>query len=187
MTISYQSVTMSNDFERHLFRKTRQLEGETLDQYCTQLWQCAETCGFTDVNSEIKLPMVDGVINPKLPMKGLKEGMTLDKFLEHVEAGQATELDKRRTEVTEEHLKHSRAHLSGPVPDESVNAVRHRTYGKSGKPAVKVDKPFEAKKYFKCGGLFPHKGRCRAKNWKCRNQYGHYTDFCSGKRKSAVV
>ena len=41
-------------------------------------------------------------------MKRLKEGMNLDKFLE---AGQATELDKRRTEVMEEHLKHSRAHL----------------------------------------------------------------------------
>ena len=39
----------NNDFEGHLFTKTRQLEGETLDQYCTRLWQCAKTCGFTDV------------------------------------------------------------------------------------------------------------------------------------------
>ncbi len=53
--------------------------------------------------------------------------------------------DKHRTEVMEEHLEHSRAHLSRPVPDESVNAVRHRdrTYGKSAKTDVKFDKPLK--------------------------------------------
>jgi hypothetical protein len=61
----------NSEFERHLFRKVYQKEGETLDQYCTRLRQLSINCDFpADTrNQEIKMQMVEGVRSSKLRIR----------------------------------------------------------------------------------------------------------------------
>jgi len=100
----------NSQFERHLFRKVYQKEGETLDQYCTRLRQLSINCDFpADTrNQEIKMDMVEGVRSSKLRIKGMGKPITLDEFME---LGKTLELSSRQSKLVEEHLHDSRARM----------------------------------------------------------------------------
>ena len=93
----------NSEFERHLFRKVYQKEGETRP-YCTRLRQLSINCDFPSntCNQEIKMQMVEGVRSLKLRIKGMGIPMTLDEFME---LGKTIELSRRQSKLVEEHLQ----------------------------------------------------------------------------------
>lgn len=185
----------NSEFERHLFRKVYQNEGENLDQFCTRLKQLSINCDFSaeTCEQEIKMQMVEGVLSSKLRMKGMGKPMTLNAFME---LGRTLELSNKQSKIVEEHLQSSRSEAVNYVKSKDNSRRPASSSTKSwkqgqGRPQKK-NTPDESrdshssstKLCYSCGGSYPHEGDCPAKSRRCHNceKYGHYSKMCKSKK-----
>lgn len=80
-------------FERHIFRKCKQNEGESVDAYVTRLKNLAKTCNFGALqNDAIRDQVIDLCRSTKLRRRLLREkDLTLEKLQEIARASEAAE------------------------------------------------------------------------------------------------
>jgi transposase InsO family protein len=162
-------------YERHLFRKMKQSDGETVDQFAYRLRKKAAHCGFQDVDEMIRDQLIDSCHNQAIRRKFLESAATctLDKLLESARSMEAVECQMKEMKM-------------GPDRAEMVNAVDRK--GKSrryGKPGAKSE---GKKKCFRCGetGHFAKDPKCPARSEKCTKcgLMGHRAICCRTKKPS---
>ena len=145
--------------EIYTFRNCKQKEGQTLDEYLTELRKLAKHCEFTDIDKEILSQLIQHCRSNQLRRRALREP---DKGLEDViQLGRAMELSDSQAQAMERHVDQpvNKVSLSGPKKfNRSARGGKH--YHSSKKPS---------KQCWKCGGVFSHKETaCPARDKKCR-------------------
>lgn len=159
-------VPKSNtEYEKYVFRNSKQQDGESLDQFCTRLKKLAVTCEFPVGTSdgEVKSQLIQGCKSSDLRRKALSESMTLSTLLEK---GKSMELSSLHASAME------------TSPPAQLNKVSHTN---QRKPYSK-----NRKSCYNCGGHFPHRGPCPAKDKICYNcrRYGHLSKFCRSPKRA---
>ena len=169
-------------YEVYNFRQARQNQGESLDSYHVRLRQLAKTCDFVDIDKEIKEHIILSCTLSTLRRRALQEEYSLDKLLK----------DGRSFEISESQARH----LEGR--DQAINSVRGRNRSYQARrnyssredktPTQFTKKNFHTYKQSKepnhtcrnCGGHFPHKQVCPAKDKNCKacGKRGHFARVC---------
>ena len=123
-----QSNTMINVYQ---FRKMKQEEGETLEEFYTKLKHQAVLCNFPEgqTDNEIKSQIVMGGSNSHLRRKALEQEMTLAQVL----------TKGKSLEQTEAHATTIESSVNSE--SKSVNAVHKKTGHQSTKPSKTSDRP----------------------------------------------
>ena len=102
----YFSPQVNVPYERHLFRNTKQLSAETVDQFITRLRQRADYCDFGDkMNEQIRDQVIDKCVSHQLRRKLLVKGknLTLDQLQSIARAREASE--KPSEAIESSHVK----------------------------------------------------------------------------------
>ncbi|CAB4044596.1 Retrovirus-related Pol poly from transposon, partial [Paramuricea clavata] len=169
-------------YEVYNFRQARQNQGESLDSYHVRLRQLAKTCDFTDIDKEMKEHIILSCTSNTLRRRALQDEYSLDKLLK---VGRSLEISESQAR-----------HLEGR--DQAINSVRgrNRSYQMRRNYSSREDKPpthFSKKNIHtskqskephqtcrNCGGHFPHKQVCPAKDKDCRacGKRGHFARVC---------
>ena len=78
------SAQLNKPYERHVFRNLKQEEGETVDQFITQLRHQAENCSWDDADELIRDQVIDKCRSADLRRKLLlkETHVTLEKVQE---------------------------------------------------------------------------------------------------------
>ena len=178
-------------YEVYNFRQARQNQGESLDSYHVRLRQLAKTCDFTDIDKEIKEHIILSCTSTTLRRRALQDEYSLDKLLK---VGRSLEISESQAR----HLEGRDQARYLEEKDRTVNSVRgrNRSYqarrnysSRENKPPTHFNKKnFHTYKQSKdpsqtcrnCGGYFPHKQVCPAKNKDCRacGKRGHFARVC---------
>lgn len=165
--------------EQFKFAQTKQIGGETIDQYVTRLKVLAKYCEFTDKDHEIAKQVILHCESEKyrrklLAVKDIKLARVLDLGLIH--------------DTVETHAKV----VEGKADTEGVNAISRRkkfnnSYHNKSKPShgnyQKDNKSLvnqKERKCFNCGGKYPHERECPAKGKECRKcgKLNHFSNSC---------
>ncbi len=105
----------NEEYNRYLFRQTKQANEESLDQYHTKLCKLAEGCGFAEKEKEIKSQIIACCQSHKLRCEALlNPEWTVQRLLEK---GRAQELVEIQATNIEER---------SPETEEKVNALRNK-------------------------------------------------------------
>ena len=180
------------EYEKYVFRNSKQTEGESLDQFCTRLRKLSINCEFADGDTEIKSQIIQGCISHTLRKKALSKTMTLNEL---IETGKVQEQTKLHTSIIEgtnvenpiSHVNHkhdktrSLRHQTRLSSSHTKNSEK-QTHTSSQKHRSNLN---ENKKCYKCGGTFPHETSCPAANRRCYacNRIGHYSSLCRSQSK----
>lgn len=166
-------------YERYIFNKLGQQEGEKFDEFLVKIKTQAKRCDFGTIHdSLVKDKIVIGVINGKLREKLLtKKDLTLTTAIDMCRASEKA--TKQAGEIANE--------------GQMVNAVEARKWSKKGQSSAKRDQLHDEK--FDCNRCGTKHGRanCPAFNKRCSkcNQKGHFASVCrtvsSNQRKSKSV
>ncbi|XP_068750720.1 uncharacterized protein [Montipora capricornis] len=161
---AYFSPQVNTTYEVYNFRQAKQKDGETLDSFHTRLRSLAKTCDFANPDKEIKKQIVLNCQSKSLRRKTLREILDLAGLMK---AGRALEL----SEVEAKDLENK---------DKTVNAIKPPQKGTPTQPKDKQRRPQNHQesrnrdksrkrdgKCRNCGGIYPHRGSCPAKNKKC--------------------
>ena len=169
-------------YEVYNFRQARQNQGESLDSYHVRLRQLAKTCDFADIDKEIKEHIILSCTSSTLRRRALQEEYSLDKLLK----------DGRSFEISESQARHlegrDQAIISVPGRNRSYQARRNYSSREDKTPTQFTKKNFHTYKQSKepnhtcrnCGGHFPHKQVCPAKDKNCKacRKRGHFARVC---------
>ncbi|XP_063380449.1 uncharacterized protein LOC134667087 [Cydia fagiglandana] len=91
--------TKAPSINRVEFRKRNQTASESIDQYITELRKIARTCGFKDMEDQIKEKFIDGLTSNPIKFELLKNSeLSLEKF---VILARSIEAALKTTETTE--------------------------------------------------------------------------------------
>ena len=161
----------NTEYQRYVFRRTQQ-ESKSIDQFYTVLRQIAQTCGFTDVDREIKSQIISGCTSDAVRKKGLCEPeITLIQLLKH----------GRMLELTDAQSK--------AIEGQTVNTVKpvkklHKSYTKNKSQSPhKHPQSKSNQNCHNCGTSWPHKGgqrQCPAFGKTCTkcNKRNHFARVC---------
>ncbi|CAC5388121.1 unnamed protein product [Mytilus coruscus] len=107
--------------ERHVFRKCKQNENESIDSYVTRLKNLAKTCDFgTMLNDAIRDQVIDMCYSTKLRRRLLREkDLTLEKVQDIARASEAA--DQHSAQFEEVHINRVQV-------KRDFNAVRHQRH-----------------------------------------------------------
>ena len=162
------------------FRQAKQKDGETLDSFHTRLRGLAKTCDFANRDKEIKEQIILNCQSNSLRRKALREDLDLAGLMK---AGRALEVSERPAKELES-------------PEKTVNAVKPL---KKGTPAQAKGKQRRQQNHHEsriryqfrkhdgidekcrnCGGTYPHKDSCPAKNRKYSScdKLNHFARVC---------
>ncbi|XP_067044329.1 uncharacterized protein [Acropora muricata] len=171
---------VNTTYEVTNFRKAQQNEGKSFDSFHTRLRTLAKTCEFADADKEIKEQIILSCKSNALRRKALREDLDLTALLK---AGRALELsetqakevesDKTTVNVVNDKRKSEKRSQKGK------GCRRERRSG-SHKESRKFD---EATKCRNCGGTYPHKDSCPARNKKCTS-CGKLNNFAKERRNN---
>ncbi|XP_014665329.1 PREDICTED: uncharacterized protein LOC106807502 [Priapulus caudatus] len=182
------------EYQKFLFRRLVQADGESIDCFHTKLRQAAELCRFPEgsVESEIKSQLISGCSSAKVRRKGLTEGDILLKSL--LSQGRLEEVASKQAAGMLKSREGANAVVAEDAEEEEdVQAVRPRqTYQKrSAVPAASgaatSAAPSQRRKLqcYRCGRFeFPHEGGvCPANGVECRKcgRVGHFAKWCRAK------
>ena len=178
---SYCSPKKNVTFERHIFNTRAQQEGETSDQYVTELKRISTDCEFGDLKEGlIRDRIVCGIRDDGVRARLLREGdLTLQKA---IDICRASELSSSQVKM----LTHSAT--------AEVHAVKKKPFTPNYKPHFK-------RRYHKpstvshppntpssrvcpyCGGEPHNRSKCPASNMPCHQckKLGHFKKMCQGK------
>ena len=170
-------------YEVYNFRQAKQKDGENLDCFHTRLRSLAKTCDFTNPDKEIKEQIILNCKSNSLRRKALREDLDLAGLMK---AGRALELSEIQAKELENH-------------EQTVNAVKFKKRGIStylkGKqrhqqPRQESRTRYESRNHSNsrkenikcrnCGGPYPHKDSCPARNKKCTScgKLNHFARVC---------
>ena len=131
---------VNKEYERAVFRRLRQEPGEKIYAYHTRMRNGVTSCGFEDMDGEMKSHVIQTTTDSKLRKQGLKDvALTLKDI---IEAG-------RNNELTQAHIAEMEKDLHGAVQD--VKKIRHKQ--RRLKPQAK---PQREKTCRNCGNSYPH-------------------------------
>ncbi|MES9884606.1 MAG: hypothetical protein ABW185_27490, partial [Sedimenticola sp.] len=171
----YFKPQVNKEFEIFEFRRMKQYESETVDQFATRLRQKAENCEFSDRDSEIKSQIIQGCTSVSLRRKALKENPSLDEMLlaartMEISTRQADKMDKPDTSTHEKTsaIKRRSAKPSGPKRDFNTRPKQNFQPKPSFQPHQKPNSACR-----NCGGTYPHANVCPA--------FGKRCNFCQKK------
>lgn len=166
---SYFEPIKNTQMEIYKFRTFKQTEGQSLDEFVTELRKLSKTCEFADVDKEILSQVTQNCRSNQLrrrtlrePDKTLSDILTLGKALELADV-QASEVE-REGSVNKIH-KQSKEHM------------------RNDKPQTQTHK--RNTKYRNCGGEFPHRnGSCPEKGKNCNacHKMNQYAKVCKSKQ-----
>ena len=163
-------------YERHRFWSRDQADGETIDQWVTELKTRAASCEFGDQRDLlIRDKIVFGIRDERIKERLLREsGLTLTKALDLCRAAEAT---KEQVQAMNKEAPQ--------IPIRAIRGAQHPRRGKAdAKPTARIlenDKPFKAKqspcRY--CGG-FHQPRQCPAYGKTCSACYkkNHLAKVC---------
>ena len=125
-------------------KRTRK-EGQSLDEFVTELRQLSKNCGFTDLGKEIMSQVIQHCSSSRFRSRAPQEP---DKSLTEI-------LDIGRTlEPTDKHAS---------MENESISAVRYRQKRDTPSNHHETTQDPDPKKTCKnCGGTYPHSDSCPA-------------------------
>ena len=174
------SPQVNTTFEVYNFRQAKQNEGESLDSFHTRLRTLAKTCEFANTDKEIKDQIILNCTSHALRRRALREELDLATLLK---AGRALE----RSEIQAQEFEN--------VQDKIVNAVKpQKKKGAGPKNKAQHARRSESRKNDgstkckNCGGAYPHKDICPAKNKKCNScgKLNHFARVCRTNPPDAV-
>ena len=152
-------------YERHVFRQAKQRHDETIDQFHTRLRHLGTTCGFNDLNEEIRTQLVEQCRSSRVRRKSLREDTTLSDLIAYARSleladKQIDEIERERTLVSQEKV------------------YSNKQLGESSTRGKQQDQTC-----YKCGGKYPHKSECPASGKECRKcrKIGHFAKVCKSK------
>ncbi|XP_041471780.1 uncharacterized protein K02A2.6-like [Lytechinus variegatus] len=143
-------------YETIIFRRERQQQGESIDQYCTRLRKLAERCNFTDAERELKTQIIEGCLSSQLRRKALEKDRGLEEILE---LARSISLSETRTKEVEHVGRAEANHLRTAAGKQKQS----RSWGKA-KPKPTPD---HKQQCYHCGGSYPHAKKCPAKGMTC--------------------
>ena len=156
------------------FRTYRQEEGQTLDNFVTELRKKAKDCAFENVDKEILSAVIQNCRSSRLRRRALREAdKTLDDILK---MGRALEMADSHANTME------RGEQSIPV--NKIGARKQKTPNKQfatgGSRHPRQRRRTKSSKCRQCGGEYPHVGDCPAKGQVCHacNKPNHFAKMC---------
>lgn len=155
-------------FERHKFNTRNQEQGETIDQYATELRKLASTCEFKDLRDGlIRDRMICGINNQTIRERLLRESdLTLEKALNICRAS--------------EHSKQQMKTISG-THNANIDALKRRT-GRNFTNVTESPRAQANDRRMSCGncGTYHKPRSCPAYGKQCANcsRLGHFAKFC---------
>ena len=163
----YCSPRKNITFLRYKFFTCRQKEGQSFDQFVTELKKLSQECEFGELcNSLIRDVIIMGLLDNKLRERLLREpDLTLENAIKH---GQAAEETKQHARELQRQLESEK---------KLIDALKRNT-----KPNYRPPNPSKPN-FFKnckfCGGS-QNRGSCPAYSKKCKscNESGHFAKCC---------
>ncbi|XP_069787356.1 uncharacterized protein [Narcine bancroftii] len=163
-------VTQNATFQRHLFRRTRQEDGQTIAQYVTRLHQLAVGCNYmpADLNNQLLDQVVQHCRSDKLRRRLLERGseleltdaLTIAAALEAVEGQFHTMTLKDNSSQQIKRLSH-RHNQPRYTSTHDVECYRCGNRGHFGKDPYC---PAKGKVCRKCGGKDHFAKKCKSKS-----------------------
>ena len=171
---TYFEPKKNTQMEVYKFRSYKQNEGQSLDEFVTELRKLAKTCEFQNVDSEILSQVIQNCRSNRLrrralrePDKTLNDILTLGRTLELSDA-QATEMERQSiNKIT------------------AARKPKQTNIRQTPRPPGHTQRRSSSNKCRNCGGEFPHRnGPCPAKGKICNacNKPNHYAKVCRGKQ-----
>ena len=198
-------------YEVYVFRQAKQEANETLDHYVTRLRQLAQNCKFSNVDREITAQVIMHCQSSRLRRQALFKGddLTLQQLLEMgrsfesseqqagvLEGGTVNSLQPDKQELTSDvnamrgrSPKRSPHTFKGRKGNRSQSRRgRGRGRGQSQGQSRGRSKNQSSECYF-CGGQYPHKGQCPAKDKECRSchKMGHFERVCRSTKSTKRI
>lgn len=179
----YFTPQTSTAYEVYNFRQAKQRIDESLDSYHTRLRQLAKTCGFTDIDKEIKEHIILSCHSNSLRRRALREDYSLTDLLKagrslEISESQARDVEKNESKINSIQQKNkmynqARRNYSSFKNNKESNFRRQR-------PRNADRKKSDSTVCRNCGGSYPHKVSCPAKGKICRscNKVGHFARVC---------
>nr|XP_022921165.1 uncharacterized protein LOC111429474 [Onthophagus taurus] len=162
----FMSPKTNEVYERFVFYKRKQEEGESFDHFLTDLKKLVKTCNYVgDTDSMVRYRIVLGIRNPALQEKLLHiDNLDLKKTVEICKASEATEIRFRNVQER----------------SDKVEVVKRRIHYRK---TENQDGKKENKNEFNCKrcGLKHKFKECPAYGRKCKlcDKYGHYAKMCN--------
>ncbi|XP_067947210.1 uncharacterized protein [Watersipora subatra] len=163
-------------FQRHLFRRHSQAVGESVSQYCARLRKAGSSCGYNDLNEQIRDHIVETCTSDLLRRKLLEQGndLSLTNLLRIAATHEA--VDARSTEMSGNvAVNRTKSDLSGynrqgqSDPSGSVTAeadkhgtIGNRICGRCGTTHKIRECPAFGKQCFKCHGKNHFRFMCKS-------------------------
>jgi hypothetical protein len=179
-------------FQRHLFRKEAQKDGETVSQFVVRLRRLAESCSFGDSKDDfIRDQVVDKCASKSLRRKLLAEKeLTLTKVLELAQAKEASEFQAAQIAETESSFAVQAPTAQKPSDSHMTKHGKHKhakTHGQNSQHVV-TGTEHRIPQCSRCGqkGHTGHECRCtKGKTcYKC-NRVGHFASMCRSQKTRA--
>ena len=162
-------------FERAPFNRRNQLDGESAEQYITELYKLAESCDYREMKEElIRDRLVVGIKDRTLSEQlQLESDLTLEKAKKKIRQREAVQAQTRE--------------LKGAEATSSVSVVRTGRKQSNAKKN-KAAKP-RGRQCTRCGNGQHPKEKCPAKDAVCHRceKKGHYSKQCYTKLVSEVT
>ena len=174
---AYFSPKKNIEYEVYVFRKEKQVIGETLDTYHTRLRRLAATCDFTDIDREIKTQIVQNCSSCRLRRRALRDAdFSLSAMLAE---GRAIELsEKQATDI--ENIREAEVNIASKRFQKTTT---QRSQFKKATSNSTVNR--ENSTCYCCGGKYPHPQNkpCAAKGKICNycQKSGHFAKVCKAK------
>ena len=154
------STQLNEPYERHIFRSLKQEEGETMDQFITQLRKQEENCNWENADEPIRDQVIDKCRSSELRRKLLIKGtdLTLAKLQEIARSFEAVDIQLKA--------------MCGE--EQQVNRVYHKETADQYKSRDRE-------------GHFSRDRSCPARNAECQkcHKIGHFAAVCQTKNVSS--
>jgi len=168
--------------EIYKFRSYKQLDGQPLDEFVTELRKLAKNCQFANTDNEILTQVIQNCKSNRLRRRALREpDTTLDDLLtmgRALEMADAQALTMERDSVNKIHTtQRSQPHTPRGYK-QNIRPHNHNDKGKQQKRSCR-----------NCGGQFPHKIECPAKGKTCNfcKKHNHFSKVCRSRLKRENV
>lgn len=171
---SYFAPKQNIEFERFIFRGTKQLKDEVVDTYHTRLQKLAQTCDFSDKNAEIKSQIIQGCISNKLRRRALQEKQTLESILDIARSMELTEIQATGIEKSfTDNL--SLNSIQNRDKQHRYDKARQKQHGNKQKST----------QCYMCGNEYPHAKKCPAEGQTCNfcGKQNHFSVVCKSRKQ----
>ena len=160
-------------FERHNFRQTKQLQGETIEQFAIRLKHQVKFCEYSSPDDMIRDQIIEQCLSSRLRRRLLREPeLTLEKTIEIGRSFEASE--RQASQMEADSLKTTESNLG-------VNAIRSQNKVPTF-PASTTQTGRSSIVCYCCGnaGHRAKDPRCPAEGMSCNNCHkrGHFARVC---------